>query len=154
MVKTFKYKLDFYWQSLLIYSVILIAYSLLRGNINLKDFTFSFHDPLVVLLSLFVIVTFLFGVINFILKRSLTIGNDFIEFSNRFRKKRFEIQNIEKISVTFENRIKTRGRFTIIKLKIHGRKWFLRIRPNIYTDSKELMKSIDRLRQNFTKVTV
>lgn len=151
MEKKFRYKLDFYWQSLLIYTIILIGYSLIRGTFNIKNFSFSFHDPLVVLLLLFVVLTFLFWIVNFILNRTLTIGADYIEFANCFRKKRFSIQDIEKIAVTFEHKIKTRGRFTIIKLKIRNRKWFLRIRPSIYSDSKELMKSIDLLRVNFAK---
>ncbi len=151
MEKTFRYKLDFYWQTLLIYTVILIAYALIRGTINLKTLSISFQDPLVVLLSIFVVVTFIFLVVNYILKRSITVGKDFIQFSNRFRKNKFELPEIEKIFVTFESRIKTRGRFTIIKLKIINRKWYIRIRPSIYTEDKELMKSIDRLRQNFTK---
>lgn len=152
MEKKFQYKLDFYWQSLLIYTIILVGYSLIRGSFNLKNFSFTFHDPLVVLLLLFVVLTFLFWIVNYLLNRTLTIGNDYIEYANRFRKKRFTLADIEKIAVTFEHRIKTRGRFTIIKLKIRNRKWFLRIRPSIYTDSKELMKSIDKLRLNFSKV--
>ncbi len=56
-VKTFKYKLDFYYQSTLIYLVTLILYGGIRGSLVEKKFSYVLDDPLMYVIVFFVLMS-------------------------------------------------------------------------------------------------
>ena len=58
--KTFRYKLDFYYQSALIYLLTLIAYGGIRGSFVEARFEYILNDPVVYVIVFFVMMSFRF----------------------------------------------------------------------------------------------
>ena len=70
--KTFKYKLDFYYQSALIYAGTLILYGGIRGSLVEKKFEYVLDDPLVYLIVAFVAMSLITLVLNLLRNRRLS----------------------------------------------------------------------------------
>ncbi|MEK9135724.1 MAG: hypothetical protein AAB393_01270, partial [Bacteroidota bacterium] len=69
--KVFKYKLDFYYQSTLIYLVTLILYGGIRGNFVEQKFEYVLNDPLMYVIVFFVLMSLVVLVLNYIRNRRL-----------------------------------------------------------------------------------
>jgi hypothetical protein len=147
----FSQRLDFYWQYIAVYSVILLIYGLLKGTI--KEFTIRLvlYDPIVILLGLFIMASALSMLFNYYRQKKIIIGPDFIIFKTRLREKKFLAKDITHISVGREKLIKVRrGAFRIIKIKLANRKRILRIRPSSFYEEDELVASFTRFKRRIS----
>jgi hypothetical protein len=54
----FRYKLDFYYQQLIIYLVTLIVYAVARGTFSVDGYTVVWHDPILYIILIFVLFSF------------------------------------------------------------------------------------------------
>ncbi len=141
-------RLDFYWQSISGYAVVLIIYILLRGTI--EDFTLSLRlvDPIVILLCIFIVTAGIGALVNLYKRREIAIGKDFIEFRSRFGVKVFHMHDILRISFGKVHGKKIKNTYRLIKISVKGRRRAIRIRPSSYTNEEMLGQAVARLKKS------
>ncbi len=143
--KTFKYKLDFYYQSALIYLVTLILYGGVRGSLVEQKFEYVLNDPLMYMIIFFVIVSFVALAMNALRNRRLILGEQSITFKHRWHERRIEAGEIEWMHVGRERRVQTGGRFQVIVFKLKNRRRLFRIRVGRYERDRELVQEMHRI---------
>jgi hypothetical protein len=149
--KVFKYKLDFYYLSTLIYLVTLILYGGIRGNFVEKKFEYVLTDPLMYVIVFFVLMSLVTLVLNFLRNRRLIIVGDTIVFKNRWRERRLSASDMEWIHIGREVGVQTSGMFQVIMFKIKGRRRVVRIRVGRYEREKELVGEMQRIGMHIPK---
>jgi hypothetical protein len=149
--KVFKYKLDFYYQSALIYLCTMILYGFIRGNFVEKKFEYVLDDPIMYVILFFVLMSFVVLVLNSIRNRRLIIAGDTIMFKNRWHERRFEAKDIEWVHIGREVGVQTSGRFQVIVFKLKNRRRLFRIRVGRYEREKELVHEIHRIATHLPK---
>lgn len=141
-----RHRLDFYWQSIAVYAVTLIVYIVVRAlwQSTLQDGQISvvLTDPVVVLLGAFVLGSTIVLLWNSMAKRSVLISEEGITFTSRFHERTFLKSDIDRISLGRDPRIRVRGVFSVIKIRIKGRRRTLRIRPALYTNEHDLVAAV------------
>ena len=147
-VKTFAQRLDFYWQFITAYFIVLLVYSILRGPVVNGTFTIVIHDPVVILMSVFLIITVVALGWQTYWRRSITVGSDYIILKSRFRELKYSRSEITRIAVGRDKMIRMRGSVTILKLIVKNRKRVIRIRPSSYWNERELVQSIIKLKSD------
>jgi hypothetical protein len=143
--KVFKYKLDFYYQSAIIYLVTLILYGGIRGNFVEQKFEYVLNDPLMYVIVFFVLMSFVALVLNRFRNRRLIIAGDTIVFKNRWHERRITMGDIDWIHIGREVGVQTSGRFQVILFKLKGRRRLIRIRVGRYEREKELLSEMHRM---------
>ncbi len=149
--KIYKQRFDFYWKSIVIYIVVAIGYGLIRTLIGKTDVGVLLHDPVFILLGLFIIGALLMYFHKLFWVRTLVIGEHSITMRNRFNHTKYDKSNIERIYLGKERPFQTRETFRLVKLSIAGRKRKLRIRPHNYWDDMQLFEDLTRLKKNIGK---
>ena len=145
--RTFARRLDFYWKYIAVYAIALIIYALVKGTIEDRELTFVLLDPVVILLAVFIGLTAFGLFIETFKKKEITVADDYLIFSNRFRKRKFALKDISKIYIGRE-RAKYTGKFRIIKVKLKKRKRPIIIRPSSYWHEKDFIEAFSRLKHN------
>lgn len=150
--KIFEQRLDFYWQYIAVYAIIILAYSLIKGSINEGTLTFFIYDPIVILLMSFLILASIPMLYNYYKARSIEIGKDFIAFRSRFQKKSYDTNDIEEISHISEKLFKVRRTtYKVIKIKVKNRRLPIKVRPGNFWKQDSLVKAINELRDAIAK---
>lgn len=143
--KIFKYKLDFYYQSALMYLLTLIVYGGIRGKFIEKEFVYVLNDPIMYIILAFVLISIATLALNYARNRRLIIQESSLIFANRFRERRIELKDIEWMHIGRERLVQTSGIFQVIVLKLKGRRRLFRIRIGRYEKEKELMNEMNRI---------
>jgi hypothetical protein len=143
--KVFKYKLDFYYQSALIYLVTLIVYGGIRGNFVEREFKYVLNDPLLYVIIFFVLISFVTLVLNMLRNRRLIITHDAVIFKHHWDERRIAIQDIEWMHIGREAGVQTSGRFQVILIKLKGKRRAYRIRVGRYEREKELVHEMQAI---------
>jgi hypothetical protein len=143
--KTFKYKLDFYYQSALIYLVTLILYGAIRGNFVEQRFEYVLNDPLMYVILLFVLLSFVALFANLLRNRRLLLTEDALVFKTRWRERRVAVADMEWMHIGREARVQTGGRFQVIVFKLKHRRRVVRIRVGRYERDRELVQEIAKM---------
>ncbi len=149
--KIFKYKLDFYYQSALIYLVTLIVYGGIRGSFVEQKFEYVLSDPLMYVIVFFVVMSICILVLNALRNRRLIITPDAIVFKHRWHERLIRIAEIEWMHVGRESRVQTGGRFQVIVFKLRGRRRLFRIRVGRYERDRELVQEMTRIASGVPK---
>lgn len=149
--KTYKQRFDFYWKSIVIYIVVLIGYGLIRIVIGGQEISILTHDPVFILLSLFIAGSLLMYLHKLFWVRTLIINEDSIVIKNRFNESKFDKTNIERLYLGKERPFQSRESFRVIKLTVANRKRKIRIRPHNYWDDKQLFDDITTVKDNIRK---
>ncbi len=146
----FDVRVEPYWQSVAVYAVTLILYVLIKAlwNTTLQTGLINvvLTDPIVVLLSAFVLISMLALVFTMVTRRSVIVSEDAIAFLSRFHERAFKLDEIERIVVGRDRRIKVRGVMSHIKVYIRGRRRPLRIRPAVYEHEQQLVSALMMVR--------
>ena len=95
--KIYKQRFDFYWKSIVIYIVVLIGYGLIRMVVGQDDLSVLYHDPVFILLFLFIAGSSLMYLNKLFWVRTLVIDSDSITIKNRFNQTKYGKDNIESI---------------------------------------------------------
>jgi len=143
--KSFKYKLDFYYQSALIYLVTLVLYGGIRGNFVEKKFEYVLNDPLMYVIIFFVVMSFVTLGLNYVRNRRLIITGDALVFKHRWAERRIAVDDMEWLHIGREARVQTSGRFQVIMFKLKGKRRIFRVRVGRYEREKELVAEMNRL---------
>lgn len=144
-------KLDFYWRFLSIYTISLLVYSILKGSMENWTISIVLRDPLVILLIIFILITFGGLIYNFYKKAEIIIGKDFIIFKTRFREKKYSFIEINKIIIGKDRAIRIKSSSPLIKLFVTGRRTSIRIRPSSYQNEKNLIHDIQAFKKSFNR---
>jgi hypothetical protein len=143
--RIFRYKLDFYYQSAIIYLITLILYGGIRGSLVEARFEYVLSDPLMYVILFFVLVSFVALLLNRIRDRRLIIKDDAIIFKNRFHEYRIAKQSIEWMHIGREPRVRTGGVFQVVVFKLKERRRLFRVRIGRYERAKDLVGEMQTL---------
>ncbi len=149
--KEFVQRLDFYWQYISAYSIVLFIYGIAKGSIDEGTITMRWQDPVVLLLFVFMVLSSLFLLYNFLKKKSIVIGEDFIQFRTRTKERTYKTEDIQKIYIGKYHKAQLPVTFRIIKIRVKSRKYLIRFRPSNYWNDKELLHKINELKQAIEK---
>lgn len=149
--KVFKYKLDFYYQSAIIYLITLILYGGIRGSFIEQKFEYVLDDPIMYVIIFFVLVSILTLGLNYIRRRRLIIAQNAFVFKHRWQERRVPFADIEWIHIGREARVQTGGRFQVIVFKLKGRRRVFRIRVGRYERERELVAEVARISTDLPK---
>jgi hypothetical protein len=145
--KVFRYKLDFYYQSALIYLITLILYGGIRGNFVEKKFEYVLNDPIMYVIVFFVLMAFVTLLLNALRNRRLIITHDALVFKHRWHERSVRFSDIEWMHIGREARVQTSGRFQVIVFKLKERRRLFRIRVGRYERERELVAEMTRIAQ-------
>jgi len=140
--KSFRYKLDFYYQSLVLYLVTLILYGGIRGSFVEKRFEYVLGDPLMYVILFFVVMSAASLVLNRVRDRRLVVEDKSLVFRNRFHETAVHAGDVEWIHIGREHRVQTAGMFQMAVFKLKGRRRLFRIRIGRYERAKELLTEL------------
>ena len=138
--RIYKYRLDFYYKSLIIYLVTLIAYILIKGRFMHERFEVVIKDPIIYIIALFIVFFLIVLLSNAIRAREIIIDDNQIIFKNRFGQRKVGINEILNIRFSREKRRQNEERsdVRIVKLRLSHRKRLLRIRLNDFQNERDL----------------
>lgn len=145
--KIYKQRFDFYWKSIVIYIVVLIGYGLIRNFIGDENIVSLEHDPVLILLLLFIAGSTLMYLHKLFWMRTLIIDETSITMKNRFNETKFTKDNIESLYIGKERPFQSRETYRVIKISLKNRKRKIRIRPHNYWDDKQLFDDISRVKK-------
>ena len=140
--KIFKPYLDFYWQSIAIFVVILILWTVMKWSFSDAFHTFLLEDPIVMLLSSFILFSIIALFFHLIINRTITINDNYIAFKNRLGEKIIYRDEIEYIRLGKERLFQFREKQNLFYVKVINRRFHVKIRPSAYEEEKEILDAI------------
>ena len=145
--RVFRYKLDFYYQQSLFYLVTLVLYAGIRGTFTFERLPALNQDPILYIIILFVLISFIVLTLNRLRDRKLIISNDKIVFHHRYHEREIPLESIEWLHIGRERRVQTAGRSQVIVFKMKERRRLFRIRVGRYEREKDLVREMQQLAQ-------
>jgi len=143
--KVYKYRMDLYYQLLLIYVGFFFVYAVIKGKFFEEKFTLVFNDPIVYILAIFIALFFFLAVWNIITARRIILKGDRAVLKNRFGSREIFYNEILDIRIGKKRRSRETP-YRIIKIKLlHRRKW-LRIRANDFEKGSELIREFMKIK--------
>ncbi len=145
--RVYKYKLDFYYKSLIIYLITLFGYILIKGNFTHATFEVVIKDPIIYIIIIFIVFFLIILISNAVRAREIIFNERVITFKNRFGEREVGYNEILTVRFSKEKRIskEERSEVRIVKLKLKDRKRFLRIRLNDFQNETELIKEFKNI---------
>ncbi|MGA2297974.1 MAG: hypothetical protein ABSG15_10540 [FCB group bacterium] len=145
--KIFPQRLDFYWKSISVYSIVFFVYLLLKGTIEGHTYTVVLMDPVVILLAVFIICSMIALLFQLYKKRTIIIAKDYIIFKNRFSERKFTSEEILKVSIRRQRLRRHRTRsIKIVKISVKNRRVPITIRTTSYWNARELVYELSKLK--------
>ncbi len=141
MRKHFKRRFEFYYQSVAVYAVALILYAVIRGSFAEGEFKIVFNDPIVYAFIAVLLYSLIILVINMLYQRDVIVENDAIILQNRFDSKTINLSEVEWIQVGRPKRMKVRGSYRVIKLKLKNHLRAVRLNPVHFHDEKGMIEA-------------
>jgi hypothetical protein len=135
------------------YACALIAYACIRGwSQGLSDgrLAIVLADPLLVLLFAFAVGSALALCVRLFLRRTVVIDNSGITIRDRFRERVYAVKDISRITFGKERVVHVRGMMPLVRIRLHGRRRHLRIRPSAFTHEKSLLEALHSLSARVT----
>ncbi len=143
--KIHKYRMDFYYQSLVIYLIFFAAYVLIRGSES--NFKALFDDPIFYILIFFISIFLVVVIINIIRSPMIILEGDRMILKNRFGAREIMFSDIIHVRIGRKRRPQEDGHYRIIKLKLKHRRRQFRIRANDFERGGELIKDFLNIKQ-------
>ena len=138
----FKYNMSFYYKSTIIYFIVFVLYLIIRGEFVEDSFTLVISDPVLYFLGLIVIVSIAALLYNQMLNKNIEITGNSILFINRFKERRFNIEQLVFIKF-FRQKGSTRSkRMRIVRIKIENRLRPIMFRISDYENEDDLYNKI------------
>lgn len=148
--RVYKYKLDFYYKSLVLYLITLIVYILIKGKFFQARFEVVVKDPIIYIISIFIFFYLILLVLNALRGREIIFGSDSIVFKNRLGQREIFLNEIIQVRFSREKkRIREeRSDSRIVRLKLNHRRRMLRVKLSDFNDEKELMSEFKNISKN------
>jgi len=145
MRKHFKRRFEFYYQSVAVYAVALILYAVIRGTFAESEFKLVFKNPIVYAFIVVLIYSVMVLVANMLYQRDVVVTDDSIILQNRFDSKTINFSEIEWIRVGRAKRMRVRGNYRVIKIKLKNQLRGVRINPVHFHDEQGMMEAFTEL---------
>ena len=145
--KIHRHRMDFYYQSLVIYLLFFAAYVLIRGTVG-ESFKALYNDPIFYILILFIIIFLFLVVLNIIRSPMIIFKSDRITFRNRFGEREVLFSDILTVKIGRRRKREEEMTYRIIKLKLKNRRKQLRIRANDFERGGELINEFLKIKQH------
>ncbi len=147
--RIYKYRLDFYYISLVIYLMAFILYVLVRGSFSNENFQVVFQDPIIYIFTAFILF---FGVVlisNSVRARYLIFDDRKITIKNRFGQREIPYNQITGIKLSREKkRDRTeKSNIRLVKLKLVNRRRLLRIRLSDFQNETKLISEFQQIKR-------
>lgn len=138
--RIYKYKLDFYYKSLIIYLVTLIIYIIIKGDFFHTSFEVVVKDPIIYIIIIFIVFFLTMLLANSIRAREIIVEENKIIFRNRFGQREVTFSEISAVRFSKEKKRSKKDRSDVrfVKLRLQGRKRLFKIRLNDYQDEVDL----------------
>lgn len=148
--RVYKYKLDFYYKSLVLYLITLIVYIIIKGKFFQARFEVVVKDPIIYIISIFIFFYLILLVLNALRGREIIFGSDSIVFKNRLGQREIFLNEIIQVRFSREKkRIREeRSDSRIVRLKLNHRRRMLRVKLNDFNDEKGLMNEFKNISKN------
>ncbi len=145
--RKYKSRLDFYYNSLIIYFIFFVAYTLIRGEFSREKFSILLNDPIIYIIISFMVFLLLALISNAIRGKTLIFTADKIILKNRFGQRELSISEILFVRFSRERkrRSEDKSRIRIVKLRLLNRKRLLRIRLSEFNNEKELINEFKNI---------
>jgi hypothetical protein len=147
--KVHKYRLDFYYQSLVIYLLFFTAYVLVKGTIG-ESFRSLYNDPIFYILIIFIVIFLFIVIVNIIRAPMIILKKDRIVFRNRFGSREVMLGDIINVKIGRRRKADEEMTYRIIKLKLKHRRKQLRIRANDFERGTELIREFLKIKNPVT----
>lgn len=108
--RTYKYRLDFYYISLLIYLTTLILYVLVRGSFSNEKFQVVVQDPIIYIIIIFILFFTAILISNYVRARYLVFDDRKITLKNRFGQRELPYNEIVGIKFSREKKRRKTGK--------------------------------------------
>jgi len=149
--KVYKYRMDFYYQLLVIYFVFFALYAVIKGQFFEEKFQLVFNDPIIYILILFIAFSLFIVVSNIIRYRQIILKSDRIVLKNRFGSREIFFNEILNIKIGKRRKRFEEAPYRIIKIKLTQRRKWLRIRANEYERGPELIREFLKIKNPRTE---
>ena len=146
-----KRKNDLYYVALLMYIAFGAAYVLVTGTFTDDTVQFGFRDPVVYIIGLFILYTLVMLAANLIRNRRVVLTSQRIIFKSRFQERSVYHDHVTRIVLKRERRKMNGGTFAVIKLRVAGRRRWIRIRVANYERERELYQEFKKLKHDLKK---
>ncbi len=139
--RIYKYRLDFYYKSLIVYLLFFIIYIVIKGNFFEEKFEVVFQDPIIYICVLFILFFFFVLIMHAVKAKEIIFEGDKIIMRNRFGQREIKFSEIIAVRLSRKRRRRDEDESTvrIAKLKLMNRKRYLRIRLSEFYDTQKLM---------------
>jgi len=149
--KVYKYRMDFYYQLLVIYFVFFVLYAVIKGQFFEEKFQLVFNDPIIYILILFIAISLFIVVANIIRYRQIILKSDRIVLKNRFGSREIFFNEILNIKIGKHRKRFEEAPYRIIKIKLTQRRKWLRIRANEFVKGPELIREFLKIKNPRTE---
>ena len=150
--KVYKYNMSFYYQSTIIYFVVFVLYTIIRGEFIEDSFTLITKDPIIYFFAIIVFISVLSLLYNLYKNRHMEVSDEEISFVDRFKRKSFKYDDMIRIKISKKREPSKRSSLRLIRIKLKNRRRLVVIRPSDYENADELLKFFDDLRIRIEKI--
>lgn len=154
MKKRFKYNLNFYYQSTIVYFIAFVLYVIVRGEFVEDSFLLILKDPILYAFGVVVIISILTLLYNMFKKRYIEIEENKIVIGNRNKLREISLNEIEHIKIFKRRREKEYALLRIIRIKLKNKIKSLAIRTSDYENEEELIEQFIQLKNQLEKKNV
>jgi hypothetical protein len=144
--KVHKHRMDFYYQSLVIYLIFFAAYVLIKGTVG-ESFGSLYNDPIFYILIFFIVIFLFIVVVNIIRAPMIILKNDRIILKNRFGSREVLFSDVVSVKIGRRRKADEETTYRIIKLKLKQRRKQLKIRANDFERGNELIREFLKIKQ-------
>jgi hypothetical protein len=153
--RKYKFKLDFYYKSLIVYLFFLIAFVIIRGSFIDGNFSIVLNDPIIYIALVFIALFFILLISNYVRSRELIFGEDKVLLRDRFGEREVLYSDILQVKFSRQKRKEheEKSSYRMVRIKLKNRRRLLRIRLEDYNNSKELVTEFKNIQKNISQRT-
>ena len=147
--RVYKYRLDFYYNSLLLYILVFVVYVMVKGSFANESFHVTFQDPIIYIFVAFILFFTVVLISNYIRARYLTFDERKIIIKNRFGQREIPYNEITGIKLSREKkRDRTeKSNIRLVRLKLVNRRRLLRIRLSDFQNETKLISEFQQIKR-------
>ena len=146
--------MSFYYQSTIIYLVVLLIYVIIRGEFVGGSYILVTKDPIIYFFGIIVLVSIAALLFNLYKNRYLEISDNAITFVNRFKTKTILLEQIILLNLFREREGIPNRAFRLVRISLKNRKRPVIIRPYDYENENELIKIFQDLKNKLESQNV
>lgn len=149
----YRYNMSIYYQSTIVYFVVMILYALIKGEFLEDRFELIIQDPVIYFFIIVVAVSLIALLYNISLRKHIEVSENAITFSRGKRKKTIKLENIISVKIARDRKHIKSLAFYMVRLYVKNRKFPIAVRPYDYENSAALLSWFRGLKtQNSSKL--